>query len=56
MTSRFKDMNRVIELLPVIISFLVATLLTLSTLSPQVKGSVALKSPEMHHHNKNHVH
>jgi len=36
-----------VEVLPVIASFLVATLLTLSTL-PQSKASMVLKSPEMH--------
>ncbi|MBR8833217.1 MAG: hypothetical protein DSM106950_04020 [Stigonema ocellatum SAG 48.90 = DSM 106950] len=36
-----------VEILSVITSFLVATLLTFSIL-PQVKGSVASKSPEMH--------
>ena len=54
MTGYFevKNMNRAIEILPAIASFLVATLLiTLSTL-PQVKGSVVSKSPEMHHYHQ----
>jgi len=49
---KVKDMNRAVEILPVIASFLVATLLiTLSTI-PQVKGSVVSKSPEMHQYHQ----
>lgn len=45
-------MKRAVEIIPVIISFLVATVLTLSIL-PQVKGSVVSTSPEAHQQHSN---
>jgi hypothetical protein len=47
-------MKRVVEIMPVIISFLVATVLTLSFL-PQVKGSVVPKSPEVQQQHSNDI-
>ena len=47
-------MKRAVEVMPVITSFLVATVLTLSIL-PQVKGSVVSKSPEVQQQHSNDI-
>ncbi len=47
-------MKRAVEIIPVITSFFVATVLTLSIL-PQVKGSVVSNSPEVHQQHLNDI-
>ncbi len=47
-------MKRAVEIIPVLTSFLVATVLTLCIL-PQVKGSVVSKSPEAHQQHSNDI-